>query len=70
MKRCYIDESYGLHLIYAQGSSLHKIPFKQSDADNVSPYKNRIVFIPGILLYLCDHMHFELLFAMSDAHLN
>jgi hypothetical protein len=46
--RCFLDESYGLHLIYAQGSSLHKVPFKQSDSDNASPHKNRIVFIPGI----------------------
>ena len=45
--RCFIDESYGLQLIYAQGSSLHKVPFKPAEADNTSPHKNRIVFIPG-----------------------
>ena len=46
-----MDDSYGLYLIYAQGSSLHKVAFKEanepSTASASAPHKNRIVYIPG-----------------------
>jgi SHS2 domain-containing protein len=37
----------GMHLVYAQGLSLHKLPFKPSEEDSLVPHKNRIVYIPG-----------------------
>lgn len=48
-----MDDSYGLYLVYAQGSSLHKVPFKDSNeaaltpTSGSGPHKNRIVYIPG-----------------------
>lgn len=34
-------------MVYAQGASLHKIPFKTNEKETTSPDKNRIVHIPG-----------------------
>ena len=45
--KCFVDESYGMYLVYAQGPSLHKIPLKPTEEDLSSPGKNRIVHIPG-----------------------
>lgn len=50
MYRCYLDDSFGLYLVYAQGSSLHKIAFKEANevaAPVSAAHKNRIVYIPG-----------------------
>ena len=45
--RCFVDDSYGLFLVYAQGASLHKISFKNTEDDTTYPHKNRNVHIPG-----------------------
>jgi nidogen (entactin) len=46
--KCYVDESVGLFLVYAQGASLHKSSFKSSSQiANRGQHDNRIVHIPG-----------------------
>ncbi|RNA23250.1 nidogen-1-like isoform X2 [Brachionus plicatilis] len=58
--KCYIDESFGLYLVYTQGSSLHRLSFRQ-DEEKSTPIKNRIVYIPGQtavgVAYDCHEQH-------------
>lgn len=48
--KCYLDESVGLFLAYAQGSSIHKLPFQGNKqvVTNRVIHDTRIVHIPGI----------------------
>lgn len=46
--KCYVDDSIGLFLVYAQGASVHKSPFYPSHpSEERGPNDNRIVHIPG-----------------------
>jgi hypothetical protein len=44
---CYIDDTVVSHLVYAQGSSLHKLPLNGEEHKDQNVHKSRIVYVPG-----------------------